>query len=280
MTAAISESGRVADGGRDTWLRRLAWVLVLAAGVLAYLLLLRTMLDTENLNFFPSLVLVGAVTVPITVLVFAWGAGPRTGVAPGLVVFTALTGGILGTVTAGTLEYDAMRALGGLPMIMVGLIEEAAKLIVPVIILLVLAARRQLVPGAGVVIGIASGMGFATLETMGYGLNALLSEKSIAAVDQTLLLRGLLAPAGHVAWTGLTVAALWHVPLARHKGRAVLLAIGAFVLAVILHACWDGLGTVVAHVIIGLISLALLLILIARSRPRRQHSAEAPSPGF
>ncbi|MQA76878.1 MAG: PrsW family intramembrane metalloprotease [Streptosporangiales bacterium] len=254
---------------RRSWSHRLAWVAVLIAGVAAYLLVLRTLVTTENLNFFPSLILLGAMTVPITVLVFAWGSGPAITASPGLVVFTALTGGIVGTVTAGTLEYDTLHRLGALPMLGVGLIEETAKLVVPVALLLFLPSRgRQ----AGVIIGIASGMGFATLETMGYGFSALLSERSIAAVDQTLLLRGLLAPAGHVAWTGMTTAALWRIPTAPHRARAALLAIGALVLAVLLHTGWDALNSIVAHVVIGTVSLVLLLILIGRS-----HRAGAPA---
>ncbi len=78
-------------------------------------------------------------------------------------------------------------------MPLVGLIEEAAKLIVPFILLLFL---RRLDPRAGVIIGGASGMGFATLETMGYGFTALLSHGSWAALEKTLLLRALLSPAG------------------------------------------------------------------------------------
>lgn len=246
------------------WLHRLAWIPVLLGGVAAYLLVLRTLTATQNINFFPSLILLGSVTVPITVLVFAWGAGSRTTTSPGLVIFTTLGGGIVGTVAAGTWEYDVLHGLGALPMLGVGLIEETAKLIIPVTLFVVLGKKRSL--QSGVIIGIASGMGFATLETMGYGFSALLSEKSLAAVDQTLLLRALLAPAGHVAWTGMTVAALWRIPQARHKSGALVLAAGAFVLAVTLHACWDGINSVIAHVIIGGISLTLLLILIARSR--------------
>ena len=249
-----------------SWRHRLAWLPILLSGVAAYLLVLRTLVTTENLNFFPTLVLLGAITVPMTVLVFAWGSGPNVHASPGLVVFTALAGGIIGTVTAGTLEYDTLHRLGALPMLGVGLIEETAKLIVPVALLVFLPSRSR---QSGVIIGIASGMGFATLETMGYGFNALLSQKSLAAVDQTLLLRALLSPAGHVAWTGLTVAALWRIPTAQRKGRAVLLVVAAFVLAVVLHACWDGIDSVVVHVIIGIVSLTLLLVLIARSGPRR-----------
>lgn len=258
---SVMTGTRPGTRGRAWW-RRLSWIAVLAAGVVSYLLVLRTLVATENLNFFPSLILLGAVTVPITVLVFAWGAGPEVTVTPGPVVFTALTGGIVGTVTAGTLEYDTLHRLGTLPMFGVGLIEETAKLIVPVALLLFLPGRgRQ----AGVIIGVASGMGFATLETMGYGFSALLSDRSLSAVDQTLLLRALLAPAGHVAWTGMTAAALWRIPTASHKGRAALLAFGAFVLAVLLHTGWDALNSIIAHVVIGTVSLVLLLILVRRS---------------
>jgi hypothetical protein len=49
-------------------LRRLSWLWVLLAGVGAYLLLLRTLLVTENPNFFPSLILLGSIVVPAAVL--------------------------------------------------------------------------------------------------------------------------------------------------------------------------------------------------------------------
>lgn len=60
-------------------------------------------------------------------------------------------------------------------MILGGLIEESAKLIVPLALLMLL---RRPDPQAGIIIGIASGMGFATLETMGYGFTALLSQRN------------------------------------------------------------------------------------------------------
>ena len=124
---------------------------------------------------------------------------------------------------------------------------------------------RQRDPRAGVIIGIASGMGFATLETMGYGFTALLSQGSLAAVEQTLLLRALLSPAGHVAWTGLTVAALWRIPSANRRGRAVLLAAGAFAAAVLLHAAWDGFDSIIVHLVVGVLSVTALLIMIQRA---------------
>lgn len=150
-------------------------------------------------------------------------------VQPGVVTTTAIAGGIIGTVAAGVLEYDTMTTLGFLPMVVVGFVEEGAKLIVPLAVLLL---WRPSDPQGGVVVGIASGMGFATLETMGYGFQSLLAAGNVAAVDQTLLLRALLSPAGHIAWTGTAVAMLWCIPGARRRGRAVMAFLGVFLAAV------------------------------------------------
>lgn len=249
--------------------RRLAWLWVLVAGVAAYLLVLRTLVDTQNINFVPSLILLGSIVVPASVLVFAASNGRQVLVPAGLIALVAVLGGVIGTVAAGTLEYDALRRLGALPMILVAVIEEAAKLIVPV---LVLVFTRYRSPRAGVVVGVASGMGFATLETMGYGFTALLSSGSLASVEQTLLLRALLSPAGHVAWTGLTVAALWSVGSAAHRGQAVLRLAGVFVAAVLLHAAWDGLDNLWVHLVVGGGSFVALLVTIRRAHREPQLS--------
>lgn len=243
-------------------LRRLGWLWVLLAGAAAYLLVLRTLVATENLNFVPSLILLGSIGVPASVLVFAASSGRQVLVPPGLIALVAVLGGVVGTVAAGTLEYDALHALGTLPMLAVGLIEESAKLIVPLVVLLMTRYRD---PRAGVIVGVASGMGFATLETMGYGFNALLSSGSLAGVEQTLLLRALLSPAGHVAWTGLTVAALWAIASAPHKGRAVARLVGVFITAVLLHAAWDGFNNLWVHLLVGGASFAALLVTIHRA---------------
>ena len=243
---------------------RFAWLLVLVGGVAAYLIVLRTLVATQNPLYVPSLLLLGSAGVPAAVLVYAASGRSGSPVGAGVIAATAGIGGVFGTVAAGTLEYDTLQRLGAVPMIMVGLIEESAKLVVPIVILIFV--RRLRVPAAGVVIGVASGMGFATLETMGYGFAALLQSRSIADLDQTLLLRGLLSPAGHVAWTGITTAALWHVTLAPRKGRAILLFLGAFVGSVALHALWDGTNSVLVRALVGLVSFGALLIVVRRSR--------------
>lgn len=249
-------------------LRRLSWLWVLLAGVGAYLLLLRTLLVTENPNFFPSLILLGSIVVPAAVLTFAATGGKRgIRVNAGIVTFTVIAGGVLGTVAAGTLEYDTLRALDALPMIMVALIEEASKILVPAAVLLI---NRRLRWPAAVVLGVASGTGFATLETMGYGFTALL-RGGLAALDETLLL----APAGHVAWTGLSMGAIGRIRGSSHRSRATFIAIGVFVAVVILHAVWDASSSSVVRIVVALLSfIALMLTLVAARRAEGSVAAQ------
>jgi RsiW-degrading membrane proteinase PrsW (M82 family) len=141
-------------------------------------------------------------------------------------------------------------------MLGVGLIEESAKLIVPVALLL---WGRYRAPADGLVIGVAAGAGFAALETMGYAFVTLISSHgSIAAVDGILLLRGVMSPAAHMAWTGLTAAALWRAADAHWHKRAVLELLATFALAVGLHTAWDTVGTTTGYAVIAAIGLAAL----------------------
>jgi protease PrsW len=117
-----------------------------------------------------------------------------------------LWGGVLGTVVAGTLEYDVARALGFLPQLSLGLIEESAKLIVPLGFDFFGRYRSE---AAGIVLGVATAAGFAAVETMGYGFVSLLTSRgNLGILDEVLLVRGLSSPARHMSWTGLVCAGL------------------------------------------------------------------------
>src|SRR5215217_2468400 len=132
--------------------------------------------------------------------------------------------------------------------------------------------------------GVSTAMGFAALETMGYGFMTLLqSQGNLLLLDEVLLARGLTSPAGHAAWTGLVCAVLW-----RERKRAGRVAVngkvlGAFATAVVLHALWDTFSllrgvTFVESVSLELVSLFIalvsLMLLIRRIREaRREESA-------
>lgn len=134
MAVSSSGSDTVLDRGSNSWPRRLSWLAVLVGGIVAYALVLVVMITTKNLNFFPALLLIGAVTVPISVLLFAEQGGRTAPVPTWAVVLTAVVGGLVGVLCAGLLEFNTMRTLGTTPMLFIGLIEEASKLVVPVIL--------------------------------------------------------------------------------------------------------------------------------------------------
>jgi RsiW-degrading membrane proteinase PrsW (M82 family) len=237
--------------------RRWAWLGVLVGGIVLFEIVRRVLVETQNPNLLPSLILLGAAVAPATFVTFVLGRRLPYDISPGTIGVVAFIGGLIGVVTAGLLEYDTLRRLGVLPMVAVGLIEEAAKLIVPAILLVVW--RRHRLPADGLLVGVAAGAGFAALETMGYAFVTLISSKgSVAAVEDILLLRGLLSPAAHMAWTGLTATALWYAADRSWTGVAVLRFLGVFVLAVALHAIWDSAGTIPVYIVLSIISLGLL----------------------
>lgn len=238
------------------------WVLVLCAAGTLYWLVLLTMIVTSNPNLFPTLLLIGALAAPVTVLAYVNWSTPRAIVDGRLVVWIAVLSGVLGVTLASILEYVTALASASWPMLSVAVIEETLKILVPIAVLVAGAARD---PRAGVVVGIASGAGFAVLETMGYGFTALLHSGSLNAVDQTLLVRGVFAPANHLAWTGILGAALWRLT-AHPVALGIVQFAATYVAVVLLHAVWDSFNSWPAHIVFAAISLALLLVQVRRVR--------------
>jgi RsiW-degrading membrane proteinase PrsW (M82 family) len=237
--------------------RRWSWVLVLVVGIALYESVARAVVTTRNPNLLPALILLGAAVVPAAFVAFIAGRRLQFDIGGGLVAGTALIGGVIGVVAAGVLEYRTLQRLGVIPMVAVGLIEETAKLIVPLVLLLVL--RRHRHPADGLLLGVACGGGFAVLETMGYAFVVLVqSGGDLEAVQQVLFLRGVLSPAAHMAWTGLSTAALFTAAAARWSGRAVLRFVVVFAVVVALHTAWDSIGSLPAALVIAVVSLALL----------------------
>jgi protease PrsW len=237
--------------------RRWAWLPVLVGGVVLFEVVRRVLLETQNPNLLPSLILLGAAVAPASFVTFILGRRLPWDISTGAIAAVAFLGGLIGVVTAGLLEYDTLRDLGVLPMVAVGLIEESAKLVVPAVLLIVL--RRYRTPADGLLVGVAAGAGFAALETMGYAFVTLIQSKgNLEAVQSILLLRGLLSPAAHMAWTGLTATALWYAAARGWRGAAVLRFLLVFAVAVALHATWDSVGSIPVYVVLSAISLGLL----------------------
>ena len=243
---------------------RWAWLVVLGVGTGLFLLVLRTLEATDNPNLVPALILVGAAVVPSAFVVFVNSRRMSFDVPGSVLALTALLGGVIGVVVAGNLEFDANRRLGTGALLFVGVIEEAAKLVVPLGIV-VLVRDRWRDPANGLVLGVASGAGFAALETMGYAFVQLVQSRGdLGPVVGILVLRGLLSPAAHLAWTGLTVSGLWWARWQGWRTRSVLLGVAGYLTAVVLHTLWDTRASLAGDAVVAAVSLAVLFVVSHR----------------
>src|SRR3954453_788710 len=186
-------------------LLRRPWFQVLVVGLLLWLGLTWATVTTKNIHLVPSVIALGAFLGPVAFVIYVYDRARDVPVP--MLLWCFLVGGVLGITAASVLEYRTMMDLRALPTGAIGLIEESSKLLVPLAIFAIGKYPRE---ADGLLFGVASGMGFAALESMGYGLNALfLSHGHIGEVERLLFVRGVLSPAGHGAWTGLVCAALW-----------------------------------------------------------------------
>jgi RsiW-degrading membrane proteinase PrsW (M82 family) len=229
---------------------RRPWVQTLLGGLALWIILDWATLASKNINLVPSLILLGACLGPVTFVTYVYER-VRDVPWPSLLQ-CFVVGGILGVTAASILEYRTLLDYGALPTLATGLIEETSKLLVPLVIFAVGRHRRE---ADGLLIGVASGMGFAAFESMGYGLTTLLaSQGHIGSVESVLFARTVLSPAGHAAWTGLICAALWR---ARERGEWAIVPL-AFVVAVVLHALWDSVASTYWLIPVAVVSYGLL----------------------
>ncbi len=253
-------------------------VRVLVGGTIAFFILSFLVERTDNRAYIPLVIIVGAFVVPVAFVSYVYEREPGRDMPSAVVGLCFVWGGALGVTVAATLEFATLRSMGAAQMFGVGIIEESAKLIFPLGVYL---HGRYCSQADGVIFGVAAGLGFAALETIGYGFAAAQSSGGIGAVETTLIVRGLLSPAGHGAWTGLVCAVLWRE---REKaGRRIvnLPVAAAFTAAVLFHAFWDifssqtgptlieGVGIELGSAAIALTSLGLLFHMVNEAAHRR-----------
>jgi len=253
---------------------RHTWFLALAGGLALFLAMDVALVVTSNPNLMPTVILLGASLVPVTFVIYVYQRVQVKNVPIPTIAVIVFLSGAVGLLVAGLVEYATLRKLGFLQLLGVGVIEESAKLIIPVAVYL---RGRYRSEADGLLFGVASGMGFAALESMGHGLTAFLqSQGSIGSLQETLLVRALVSPVGHGAWTGLVCAVMWRER--QRAGHSILnwSIASAFLAAVLLHTTWDTLGSLTGRIsirwvgieFIGLIAvgLASLGLLIRRMR--------------
>jgi len=253
------------------------WFQIFAGGLLLFIATEEAFIITGNPNFFPTVILLGALLVPVSFIAYVYERIPAKEISLSCILICFLGGGAVGLIAAGLLEFTTIQKMGIPLLLVVGLVEEGAKLIFPMVQYVRGKYRSE---ADGLLFGVAAGMGFAALETMGYGLVALIkSQGDVGVLEQVLLIRGLLSPAGHAAWTGFVCAVMWREREREGRGLLSLPVIGAFILAIVLHTLWDtvnslGGPTAIQFVIVIVGNLAIagvsLTLLIRRMQEARK----------
>jgi RsiW-degrading membrane proteinase PrsW (M82 family) len=261
------------------------WLRVFFVGLLLFIATTIVLFATGNPNLYPTVILIGNFLVPVTFVAFLYDHQHLSTLTPYSVMSCFCVGGTLGVIGASILEASLLPpshyAYEGIPLssaILVGLIEEACKIVAVMIV-----ARRMNHTSEmdGLLLGGAVGMGFAALESTGYAFTALLLSHGLltASIIETVL-RGLFAPFGHGVWTALLGAVLFRASGPRHF-RITIPVLIVYLFVSVLHGFWDGLPNTVYFVIPPGIPIPLVtailsligivtLILVYRSAERRQ----------
>ncbi len=219
-----------------------SWLQVIITGLVFYLISTILLVATENPNLFPTVVMIGSFLVPVTYVTFFYERRHLSRLSISTTFIGFVYGGILGVIAASILEPIFVRSTNLTSNLVIGVIEEFAKILG----VLIIARRiRHHLEMDGLILGAAAGMGFAALESMGYVFVAFLA--SGGSLSQTVfvtLIRGILSPVGHGTWTAIFASVLFRE--ARDgRFRINLKVIGAFLGVSVLHAAWDGLPTLI-----------------------------------
>ena len=234
----------------------------------------------QNINLLPGLIIVGSFAMPTAVLIFFFEMNVPRNVSIITVLRMVFLGGtaslLFSLVGFGLIDFPLLGAM------VAAVIEEPAKLLAVVLI------ARQVRHGFilnGVLFGAAIGAGFAAFESAGFALVAALFSLDNSAVVDSILLRGVLSPFGHVVWTAITAGALWRVK-GSQRIRLEHLKDARFwrvmVLAILLHAVWNSplpnllyLKFLVLGVLAWMVCLSLLQEGIRQVRSAQGNDAPA-----
>lgn len=229
---------RISDRPARTAARPAQWPRIFLIGLLLWLATVAVTFATGNSNLVPTIVLLGSFLVPATMVVWAYERYAADLGADRILACFGI-GGIIGVLGASVLETYLLSPSVWM-YVGVGLIEEAVKLAA-----LVMVCRRLRVGGLrhGLVLGATVGAGFAAFESAGYAFNAVLSIQglSLRNLVETEILRGVLAPVGHILWTAILGGVLFRERRRGHFRFTLPVAL-TYLGVSLLHALWDSTG--------------------------------------
>ena len=221
-----------------TWPKPWVFFRTFLGALAVYALFLWALSAFHNVNLIPGLIMMGSFAVPIATLIFFFEINARRNVSLYQVIRLLFMGGILSLILALLLsEFTASMGLAWLGASVAGVAEEPGKLLAVLTVAGIPKYRYKL---NGLLFGAAVGTGFAAFESAGYALTAGLQDMDL--MKGIIMVRGMLSPFSHIAWTAMSAAALWRVKGADKFALEMLKDmrfLKVFGLAVVLHMLWN-----------------------------------------
>ena len=258
----------------DTWPKPWLYSRIMLWALITYGLLYFTVSGLGGFLSYPGLIVIGSFAVPIAILVLFFELNVWRNISFYRVMGMFFIGGcasIIATIILNILrQAQSSQELSYISACCVGFTEELAKAII-VLLFMKISLRHPNRILNGMLVGAAVGAGFAAFESSGYAFRDVLNavallgalveavvkdnmqviQAVIAEVQKiqivgnanvSVLIRGLLAPGGHVAWAAILGAAFSIIAKTEHLKTAALWD-GKFwrlaIIPVVLHAVWD-----------------------------------------
>jgi RsiW-degrading membrane proteinase PrsW (M82 family) len=249
---------------------------IMAGALATYFLLYLGITQFGNSNFVPGLIVIGSFVVPFSVVVLFFELNVPKNVSIYQVGKMLMLGGALSLIaTMFLFDFIPGSGVGAIiPALLTGVIEETGKALALLIVAFSARYRFQL---NGLLFGAAVGAGFAGFESAGYALNAAFDGGMDAAID-SITLRALLSPGGHVIWTAMVGSAIWRVKKDAAFRLDMLLhrdVLRRWGIAVVLHGLWDSDLYVHPYVQLGILVVVGWYIVLAILKQGLEEVAEA-----
>lgn len=229
QTSSMDADGRL---GRRTWL----WLLLIGAAIWVAAVAITAV--TRDTILVPTVILVGTFLVPVAMVTLALSRASEHRVPAQTLLLAFVAAGTLGVVFSALIETYVLPSAYG-TFAGVGLIEELTKGAVVVVAARFVSTRA---PRAGMLLGATVGAGFASFESAGYALTAVIGhadDHPIRRIVESELFRAVLAPFGHITWTALLGGALFAAASANGRFRVTANLVWTLVGVVALHGIWD-----------------------------------------
>jgi protease PrsW len=214
---------------------------IFGGSLATYLLLQMGFWQFNNPNFIPGMIVIGSFVVPLSIVVLFFELNTPRNVSIYQIGKMFLLGGALSLViTMFVVQLVPWSGTGNIfAATLTGVVEETGKALT---LLLMVRYARYRWEANGLLFGAAVGAGFAGFESAGYAFSALFNDQAVSSATLSIMVRGLLAPGGHVIWTAMVGSALWKIKKGSSFSPAMLFdrtVLRRWTIAVILHGLWD-----------------------------------------